>query len=87
MKIKTLIAVAALSFAAMAAPTTTFADDNSVTWPNATPFCHTRALNGDVLDPPVCNEVKGVVATGGEGPIPAGTPPCTKTGTESPCLM
>jgi len=78
--IKTVLSVLALS-AAMLAPVS-FATPAMA---EGTPFCHTKALNGDTIDPPLCNDAKAVTATGGGGTAPVAT--CDKNYTNTPCLV
>lgn len=63
MNIKTIFSIAALAFA-MAAPVTFTATPALA---EGTPFCHSKALNGETIDPPVCNAATAHKGSAGEG--------------------
>lgn len=75
-----LISIAALSIALLAPVSFT-----TPALAEGTPFCHTKAVNGDVIDPPQCNDARAVQATGGGGTAPAVA--CDKNYTNTPCLV
>lgn len=75
-----IIAVLALS-AALFAPASVI---TSPAFAEGTPFCHSKALNGETIDPPVCNDARanpGSTGNGGGQNLPA----CKDTGTVYGC--
>ena len=78
---KNLLSIAALSIALLAP--VSFA---TPVMAEGTPFCHSTALNGDAIDPPLCNDAVAHKDDGGNG-AGQGLPSCKEAGRVHSCAI